>query len=149
MKELIKKYYSAGGIIANYDKDEWKYLALLQKRNNSELQWVSPKGQLEKEETSQMAAIREIDEETGLKDITLITSLGSQVFSFPLEDMKCEKVVDWYLFRSNNPTELLLNEEEGFIEARWLNYLEARNIFTHPSFIPFLEKGYHFLIKKT
>lgn len=136
------QYHSAGGIVVSPDSQcGWLYLVILQRRNTGEVQWVAPKGQVELSETPEETAKREVVEETGLVVSETLGPLGSQTYGFELLDgSQHEKVVDWFLFRVGNPKAPTLNEEEGFLEHKWLPFDQARTLFSHVAFLPFLEK---------
>src|SRR5215510_275068 len=60
---MPKKIIAAGGLVVN-DRDE---LLMIFRRGK----WDLPKGKLDKGESLKDCAIREVEEETGLKNITL------------------------------------------------------------------------------
>lgn len=60
-KKEIKSNKKAGGIVLNYDRSK---IAIIYRANSSD--WSFPKGHIEKGETSLIACMREIKEETGL-----------------------------------------------------------------------------------
>jgi len=64
----------AGGVVARIEADEVR-IALIRDRGTHE--YVLPKGGVEKGETLEQAAAREIAEEAGLTRLTLLTTLGS------------------------------------------------------------------------
>ena len=68
---MIKTKYTqcAGGIVINDNQE----IAIVNQNHNS---WSLPKGHVDKGETILDAAIREIYEETGIKDLKLIKPLG-------------------------------------------------------------------------
>jgi 8-oxo-dGTP pyrophosphatase MutT (NUDIX family) len=136
------KHHSAGGIVAAEIDGGTKFLVIHQRRKNGELQWVMPKGHLEPGEASLDAAIREIQEEVGLSDLNFVGSAGSQTFGFK-DDQGCahEKTVDWYVFCTDDPHALELNAGEGFIEAKWEDYLDACRRLTHSEFVDFLSRA--------
>lgn len=57
-----KIYTSSGCVVFCKDKGTISFLALKQKRHTGDEQWVAPKGQIEKDESSQEAALRELQE---------------------------------------------------------------------------------------
>eukprot|EP01047_Picozoa_sp_COSAG01_P070392 COSAG01_NODE_10656_length_2111_cov_2.363817_3_plen_78_part_00 len=63
------KTKSAGGVILNTANK----IAMVEQKNNI---WSLPKGHLENNESELDAAVREIHEETGLINITLIQKIG-------------------------------------------------------------------------
>lgn len=130
-----KVYQSSGGILVRRVNGIVYYLAIQQRRYNGDLQWVSPKGQIERNESSLEAAKREISEEIGLKSITLIDFVSKQCFSFREAGKLYKKTIFWYLFDVDQPSELVLNEEEGFIMSKWITYEESISTFSHESFV--------------
>ncbi|XP_015930376.1 RNA pyrophosphohydrolase-like [Parasteatoda tepidariorum] len=134
-----KIYQSAGGILVRRIDGIVHYLAVLQKRFNMDLQWVSPKGRLEGTETSLEAAKREISEEVGLQTLTLIDFICKQCYSYTESDKMYKKTVFWYLFNVEEPNELKLNDEEGFIEGKWLSFEECLSTFSHETFIEIIK----------
>lgn len=130
-----KIYQSSGGILVRRVNGTLYYLVIQQRRYNDDLQWVSPKGQIENNESSLEAAQREISEETGLESITLVDFVSKQCFSFRESGKLYKKTIFWYLFDVDQPNELALNEEEGFVMSKWISYEEAISTFSHESFI--------------
>lgn len=130
-----KVYQSSGGILVRRVNGIVYYLAIQQRRYNGYLQWVSPKGQIERNESSLETAQREISEEIGLKSITLIDFVSKQCFSFRESGKLYKKTIFWYLFDVDQPSELVLNEEEGFIMSKWITYEESISTFSHESFV--------------
>ena len=61
---------SAGAILFYNDKQKGRQYLLLQ--GGKGRAWLFPKGKMDKGETEETAALREILEETGVKDITFI-----------------------------------------------------------------------------
>lgn len=55
----------AGGVVFRYDGDNPRYLVITAKRNPHH--WVLPKGHIAPRETIAEAALREVQEETGVK----------------------------------------------------------------------------------
>jgi 8-oxo-dGTP pyrophosphatase MutT (NUDIX family) len=136
------RYHSAGGILVSHFDNETRFLVIHQRRKNGELQWVMPKGGLEPGETPEGAARREIQEEVGLDALHLIGPAGGQAFQFKDQSgADNQKTVDWFVFRADAPEQLKLNRDEGFIDAHWLSYRDARLRLTHPEFVAFLDRA--------
>jgi len=82
--------------------------------------WGFPKGHLEAEESDLDAALREVEEETGLKDLKLVSRLGDSTWSFDRQDgIRVEKSCANFLFESFTE-ELVPQLSEGITEARWM-----------------------------
>lgn len=71
----VAEHISAGGIVVRAKKNSVR-IALI--REGSTISYVLPKGHVEPGETPLMAAQREIEEEAGLSDLTLLADLGTR-----------------------------------------------------------------------
>ncbi len=69
----VPEHVSAGGIVARVEKKR-VYVALVGQRGRSK--YVLPKGHVEAGESLEQAARREIEEEAGFSQLTLIAPLG-------------------------------------------------------------------------
>jgi 8-oxo-dGTP diphosphatase len=87
--------------------------------------WTLPKGKLDKGETFEQAALREVEEETGL-----VCELGDEVSSTTYEDRngKVKLVRYWEMTVVGGGFEP--NDEVD--ELRWLPPDEARELLTYP-----------------
>ena len=85
--------------------------------------WTLPKGKREGDETDEACALREVEEETGLR-CRLGEPLGTtryRVGGYP-------KVVRWFAME---PEEGELRAGDGVDDARWVTLEEARDLLTH------------------
>ncbi|MDD9139429.1 MAG: NUDIX domain-containing protein [Candidatus Cardinium sp.] len=130
----IKTPQAAGGILVQSVADHWYYLALLQKRMDGNMEWLAPKGHMERGEHPLETARREIAEETGLKSINLIDFVYKQMYSFEQNGCLHNKTVYWYLFEVEHLDEIVLSKEEGFVMHKWVSYEEALKFFSYRSF---------------
>lgn len=123
--------YSAGAIIKN---NEGKYL-IVQGREGS---WLFPKGHIEKEETLQETAKREVREETNL-EIELSNIHGYTEYDLPNGNKKRTTL----FLATHLSGEVKLNEE--LIAHQWLSEQDALTQLTHDDlkelFLRLLEKG--------
>jgi 8-oxo-dGTP pyrophosphatase MutT (NUDIX family) len=126
LKELFRdfcQFYkiieAAGGLVFN---EENKVLAIL--RNNI---WDLPKGKIEKGETNEDAALREVEEETGLKNIKLKRFLTKTYHTYfdPRKNRKVLKISYWYEMKSK-AKELSPQLEEGIELAEWIDLSELK-----------------------
>lgn len=133
--KTMKKTKSAGGIILNTENK----IVMVEQKNNI---WSLPKGHLEENESELEAAIREIYEETGLKNMKLIQKIG-QYTRFKIgknmsEDKSEEKTIILFLFKSQE--EFLSPIDPDNPSAKWLSYEDAIKKLSHIKDKTFLEE---------
>ncbi len=118
-KRATRRETSAGGVVARKDKHNW-LIALLKTTHKSGPVWVLPKGHIEPSngETAALAAQREVQEETGLKDLSVKEQVGITRYSFQAENTLVKKTVHYFLILTNQK-KLIPQQEEGLIDACW------------------------------
>ena len=104
---------AAGGLVYN-KKGEVLFIF----RNGK---WDLPKGGVEKGEKRKMAAMREVEEETGVGKLTITGKLQKTYHIFKRNGKYKLKVTHWYEMKSEYKGELLPQLEEGIEKAAWLN----------------------------
>ncbi len=126
---------SAGGIIIGPEKK----LVLVEQHGNS---WSFPKGKVEAGESLLAAAMREIVEETGIKNLALVKELGS----YERKSIGPEGVGENDAWGSRKRTlflfttgEAVLSPEDAEVtQARFVSLDEALQMLTHPKDKEFL-----------
>jgi len=113
---------SGGGVVLNKD-------GLVIVVNNRGKSWSLPKGHLEEGESELDGAKREVYEESGVKDLTLIKELGTYE-RFPLSTDKELKIITMFLFKTSE-TELKPVDPEN-PEAIWVEKEKVADLLTHP-----------------
>ncbi len=125
----IKYLYSSGGVIFRKSDDHFD-VGLIATKNRTV--WTLPKGIIDKDESPEMAAVREIQEETGLTG-SIIDKLGEKSYWFYLKDenAKCKKTVTYFLLKH------VSGETNNFSwevdEAGWFPLDEAINMLNYKS----------------
>lgn len=104
---------AAGGLVINAN-NEW---LLIFRRGK----WDLPKGKLEKKEKLEDCAVREAEEETGLKNITLQKPLGITWHTYHEGTRFILKESHWYLMTVSGDQQLVPQTEEEIEEVRWVN----------------------------
>lgn len=118
------KEHSSGGVVIKGDK-----ILLLRKYYGD---WVLPKGKIENGETTAITAIREVNEETGIK-AQILKKIGyARYYYFNNKNDKISKRVDYYLMEVVGG-ELIPQKEEGFASANFIDYDKAVEIMKHDS----------------
>ncbi len=108
--------HAAGGIVRN-DEDEILMIHRLGK-------WDFPKGKVEEGEQYDETAVREVEEETGLRDIMLGEPLPSTFHTYELRGEPILKETHWY--RMSAPKQALTPQTiEDISEAVWVSIADV------------------------
>ncbi|GAG48071.1 unnamed protein product, partial [marine sediment metagenome] len=89
---MAKREFSAGGIVLKREKGRLKILLI----KDGYGRWAWPKGNIGKGELSEDAALREIEEETGLKKLRIVEKIDRINYFYRLHGTVIYKTV--YLF---------------------------------------------------
>ena len=119
----MKREFSAGGIVFN-NKGQILLINNAALRDPQKSYWGFPKGHIQEGEKSQDAAVREVEEETGL-DVKVLEKIGDSKYVFTMEGEKIFKVVVMFLMKAMNE-EIKIQTEE-LLAADWFNPEEARD----------------------
>jgi len=110
--------------------------------------WDLPKGKIEKNETAELAAIREVEEECGLTDLKIVRQLDSTFHIYrspwlPVPKNLVLKETKWFLMTYSGNEILIPQAEENIEEGRWFAVSELTEVManTYSSLIDFLEKS--------
>lgn len=110
----MKKILAAGGIIWN----ECNEMLFIYRRSK----WDLPKGHVEKNETFEACALREVREETGLRNVTLIRFIGTTQHEY--HDYKLSenvlKETHWFDMKADKNEPLHPQEEESIEWIKWV-----------------------------
>ena len=119
-KDIFKIIEAAGGVVFNEKKE-----ALLIYRLKT---WDLPKGKIDKGETPEVAAIREIQEETGLNVVELGEFLCHTYHTYEQKGKRILKRTYWYKITTAE-TELTPQYSEDIEQAEWhdlTKFLQAK-----------------------
>lgn len=123
-KAFFKKFMlvqAAGGLVQN----EKKEILMIHRRGK----WDLPKGKLDKGETLSACAVREVEEETGLKEIRLISSLLITYHTYHEGTKFILKESHWYSMKVEGKQNLVPQTEEDIHEIKWVTTKEAEQLF--------------------
>ncbi|HLV46844.1 MAG TPA: NUDIX domain-containing protein [Flavobacterium sp.] len=116
-KEKITVNKAAGGLVLNA---EGKMLFI--HRNGK---WDLPKGGVEKNEELPQTATREVEEETGARELEVERKLKKTYHVFKRNGEYRLKITHWYLMKTNYNGTLNPQTEEGIDKAVWLDKEQA------------------------
>ncbi len=111
LKDLFRVVRASGGMVVNeYDEILWIF-----RRGH----WDLPKGKIDLGETKKVAAVREVMEETGIKNIELGSKITRTFHLFrPKSGIRTLKITDWY-FMSSPRQHLKPQKSEDIEKAIW------------------------------
>ncbi|MEE6126249.1 NUDIX domain-containing protein [Chryseobacterium arthrosphaerae] len=113
-QKLFRIIEAAGGLVNNSDGE-----TLFIKRLG---RWDLPKGKMEKGESREESAVREIEEETGLKNVELITFINTTYHIYiERNGEKILKCTHWFEMNFNGEDTSTPQIEEGITEVAWKN----------------------------
>lgn len=117
LKKDFFKHFSvlaaAGGIVQNDNKE----LLFIFRRGK----WDLPKGKLEKNESPETCAQREIGEETGMSKLMLKHKIGDTYHVYHEFGKHYLKMSHWYYFICPGKQLLKPQMEEDILEAKWVS----------------------------
>ena len=119
---LFKVVEAAGGIVQHSQSNKFLFIY----RNNK---WDIPKGRIERGESIQAAAIREVEEETGVKGLTIVRSLPTTLHLFHRNGKYRLKKTFWYAMQTNYEQSLSPQIEEGIQKAEWVSKDKVPQLF--------------------
>ncbi|KFF11134.1 NUDIX domain-containing protein [Chryseobacterium soli] len=119
-QSLFRIIEAAGGIVNNPEGD-----ILFIKRLGK---WDLPKGKMEKGESREESAVREIEEETGLKDVELVKPINTTYHIYVERNgEKILKCTHWFEMNFNGEDTSKPQIEEGITEVAWKNTAQIEN----------------------
>jgi 8-oxo-dGTP pyrophosphatase MutT (NUDIX family) len=118
--------FSAGGVAI----EDGKLLMVKVENLEGHHIWTFPKGHLEKDEKSEQAALREVEEETGYQ-CAIVEPLERAQYWFKRDDTLTKKTVAWYLMK---PVKLTGKPDpDEILETNWVTMEEAKTLVRYKS----------------
>lgn len=119
LEELKKSFWkkfvviqAAGGLVF----DEQENMLFMFRRGR----WDLPKGKLEPGESTEECAVREVEEETGLKNVFLQDFLVTTYHTYHENGKYILKESHWYAMRASGKQHLAPQFEEDITEVKWV-----------------------------
>jgi 8-oxo-dGTP pyrophosphatase MutT (NUDIX family) len=119
LEELKKAFYkkfsivlASGGLVQNSNSD----ILMIFRRGK----WDLPKGKLDKGETLETCAVREVEEETGLQKVKLLSPLTVTYHTYHEGSRFILKESHWYSMKVTGEQKLVPQTNEGIQEIRWV-----------------------------
>jgi len=112
MDNTFHKIVAAGGIVYREDGE-----ILFIFRNG---RWDLPKGKLETNESPEIAAVREVEEETGVQGVVNNDFIALTHHVYFEGDNIILKETHWFSMKAEGHSPLIPQQEEGIEEVRWI-----------------------------
>jgi len=139
IKQKFKVIQAAGGVVDKSGK-----ILLIYRKGR----WDIPKGKLDKGESIKECAIREVEEETGVK-VEIEKKINATWHTYVTNRKYILKKTHWYVMTCVDDSNLAPQEEEGIKEAKWMNLTELRSaLYDSYRSIRYVIQEYHKLLKE-
>ena len=83
--------------------------------------WDLPKGKLEINESIQLCAVREVEEECGISQLTIIKEIATTYHTYRQAEENILKITYWFLMDCTDESPLTPQIEEGIEFSEWKN----------------------------
>jgi 8-oxo-dGTP pyrophosphatase MutT (NUDIX family) len=141
----VRREFSAGGVLVRRLRGRWM-LAAIRPRGRKRPVWALPKGLIDPGERPEETALREVEEEAGVK-ARLVTKLGDIRYVYTWDGERIFKVVSFYLLRYSRGRlgDIAPEQQIEVDEARWLPLEEAPKLLAYGGEREMAEKALAFV----
>lgn len=150
---MVEPIKSAWGVVY-YVSDEWpKFLIIKRYALSKKVEWVAPKWKIQSWESSQIAAVREIFEETWLKKTDLIIKQELWEIQISLrseERWNLDKDIVFFLVEyKGNPADVKIPQWEWYLwYYKWANIQEVLWLIYYENLRELFRKAYYVITDK-
>jgi 8-oxo-dGTP pyrophosphatase MutT (NUDIX family) len=137
--DMVKKEFTvvqaAGGLVHN---DAGAFLFIYRRGK-----WDLPKGKLDDGEELKTCALREVAEETGVKDLEISQELMTTYHTYTENNEEILKETHWFLMTTSDNSDLQPQQEEDIEVCEWVQPDQLQDYLknTHPSVIDVMDRG--------
>lgn len=126
IKKIFRFAPAAGGVVIINNS-----IVAIERNGKADL----PKGHIEKNEQTDIAAMREVEEETAIKNLSIIKQLPSSYHCYLLNGQWTLKKTSWFLMKSDDDFKPKPQEEEGISRVYLINKDNVKDFLenTYPS----------------
>jgi len=138
LKKAFFKHFTfieaAGGIVQN-DQKELLFIRRLGK-------WDLPKGKIEKKESPEASALREVEEETGIGHLKLKKKIGDTYHAYDEFGKHFLKQTHWYYMTCEGRQQPVAQIAEHITEVKWIKTMHIKEPVsdTYPSIKDILQQ---------
>ena len=117
---------SAGGVVFRMDEGTPLFLLI----RDSYANWGFPKGHIERDESAEEAALREVREETGLRELSPCGLIDTIDWYFRFRGRLIHKSCHFYLMETSQ-SDTAPQHAEGITACQWVSYAEAHEAVSY------------------
>ncbi|MDQ3193023.1 MAG: NUDIX domain-containing protein [Bacteroidota bacterium] len=117
----FKNILAAGGLAENESGE----LLLIFRHNK----WDLPKGKLKKKEDVPMGAIREVEEECGVKNLSIVGTLNPTYHIYQLKEQLVIKKTFWFKMFCEKNQVLTPQLDEGITKVEWFKKQDLKTVY--------------------
>jgi 8-oxo-dGTP pyrophosphatase MutT (NUDIX family) len=131
----VRNAIAAGGVVVR-ERDGAREVVIAGRRADGT--WVFPKGTPDKGEEIEDTAVREVEEETGLK-VRILRDIGTTDYWFAAPGERVHKVVHFFLMEPTGGD--VSAHDHEYDEVRWVPTDEARRLLTFATYRDILDRA--------
>jgi 8-oxo-dGTP pyrophosphatase MutT (NUDIX family) len=140
-KGRAKHESSAGGVVYRLSEGKPLFLLICDSYGN----WGFPKGHLEEDERADVAALREVIEETGLESATVTGPIAKIDWWFRLHGDLIHKNCEYFLMETGG-TATTPQQSEGISACRWAPIDEALELISYKNAREVLQRAHEMVL---
>lgn len=124
---------SAGGLVVRRERGHLEVAVIARYNRGGRLEWCLPKGHPEGDEGHEEAAVREVEEETGIAG-EILTRLGSIDYWFTVTSHRVHKTVHHFLLRATGGTLTTENDpDHEAVDVAWVRFEQLPSRLSFPN----------------
>ncbi|MGQ7788243.1 NUDIX hydrolase [Nesterenkonia sp. PF2B19] len=124
---------SAGGVVIRPAAQGFEAAIIARYNRGGRLEWCLPKGHPENDEDFEQAAVREVEEETGIAG-SILTSLGSIEYWFTVPTHRVHKTVHHFLLEAVGGELTTENDpDHEAVDVAWVNLDDLERTLSFPN----------------
>ena len=123
-QSYFKVVEAAGGFV----KNELEEVLMIYRFDK----WDLPKGKIEKGETTEITALREVEEECGVKNLEIVKPLSSTYHIYADgKNGNILKISHWFEMKNTSSENLIPQKEEGIVMVKYVNKNQLKGILNN------------------